>query len=91
MQLYGDLKKRDRLGFIIKSEKEERCRVLWAGVRLHHIYRKTLVISLSSKKMEKIILHLQEKSLEGVFADGDPRAHKLDVCLSKPAVVYGIR
>lgn len=89
MQLYGEIKKKNSLGFIIKARGEERCRVSWAGVHLHHIYRKNFVISLSGKKMAKIIRHLQEKSLEGIFTKGDQRAQKLNVCVFKPTVVYG--
>ena len=90
MQIYSKLKKKQALAFSIKKPRQPRCALTGRGARLHHRYTKTLLLDLTQKQATRVIYHLQQKSLEGVFPADDPHGLKLPPCALKPSVAYGM-
>ena len=90
MQIYRQVKKKQTLVFVIKKPAQARCTLPAHGTRLEHRYKKTLLLSLTAKQATPVIYHLQQKSLEGLFATDDPRGKALPLCSRQPTVAYGI-
>ena len=90
MQIYRQVKKKQTLVFVIKKPAQARCALSTRGTRLEHRYKKTLLLSLTAKQAMPVIHHLQQKSLEGLFAKDDPRGKTLPPCSLKPTVAYGM-
>lgn len=90
MQLYSKIRTRQQVAFVIKKPTQPNCAMLVKGARLQHRYHKTLLIALTVKQSTNVIYHMQHKTLEGVFAVGDPRGLELKSCSLKPVVKYGM-
>ena len=88
-QLYDQVARGQQLNFVI-NKKGHRCRLVHRGANVHHLYRRTIVISLSRKSGEKIISHLNNHQLEGIFHLSDQRAQSLAKCQQQPLVQYGL-
>ena len=89
MQLYDQVERGQKLNFVI-NKKGHRCRLVHRGATVHHLYRRTIVVSLSRKSGEKIVSYLNNKTLEGIFHLSDQRANSLDKCQQQPLVQYGL-
>ena len=90
MQIYRPVKKKQTLVFSIKKPAQARCALPARGTRLEHSYKKTLLLSLTTKQASLVIYHLQQKTLEGLFAADDSRGKQLPSCTQKPTVAYGM-
>lgn len=89
MQLYAQVARGQQLNFVL-NKKGHRCRLVYRGANVHHLYRRTIVISLSRKSGEKIVSYLNNHQLEGIFHLSDQRAQSLDKCQQQPLVQYGL-
>lgn len=90
MQIYRPVKKKQPLVFVIKKSAQPRCALSARGTRLEHPYKKTLLLSLTAKQAAPVIYHLQQKTLEGLFAADDPLGKSLPACVRQPTVAYGM-
>ena len=89
MQLYDRVERGQKLNFVI-NKKGHRCWLVHRGATVHHLYRRTIVVSLTRKSGEKIVSYLNNNQLEGIFHLSDQRAQLLDKCQQQPLVQYGL-